>query len=145
MSQPGFCEYLWGEPAGRYVSEVAHVPFYPQTSQALGLVRDGRMVAGVIFTEWNGVSMMVHQAVKGRLTRRFLWMVSDYAFRKCGVKKLLGTVTDGNQAAHRLVKHMGFVEEARIEDASPEGAITIYSMRPEQCRFLAEKYEGSSH
>lgn len=140
MNQQAFCEYVWGEAPGLFVQQHAAVQYRPESCQAVGLVRNGQMIAAVLFTDFNGVSMMVHQAIRGDITRKFLWLVSDYAFRRCGVRKLLGTVTESNEKAHRLVKHMGFKVEARVEDAAPDGAITLYSMTKDACRFLKEKY-----
>jgi hypothetical protein len=35
---------------------------------------------------------------------------------------------------------MGFMEEGRITDASPQGDIVLYTLARNDCRFLGESY-----
>lgn len=112
----------------------------PIISQAIGLIKDGEPVAGVIFTDFNGRSMVVHQAIRGKITREFLHKISDYAFNQCNVEKLIGPVDSGNNKAIKLVLKMGFKEEARIKDAHPNGDVILFTLAKSECRFLGERY-----
>lgn len=104
----------------------------------IGMERDGVLVAGVLFDNFNGKSMAMHVAAEGPgwLNREYLRTAFTYAFVQMRVGKLLGLVDETNAAARRFDEHLGFRLEARIADAAPKGDLLIYSMTPAQCRFL---------
>lgn len=126
---------------GYWVAAAASSGRYdPIISQAIGLIKNGEPIAGVIFTDFNGRSMVVHQAINGNITKEFLHKVSDYAFNQCKVEKLIGPIDSSNQKAIKLVTNMGFKEESRIKDAHPKGDIILFTLVKSDCRFLGERY-----
>lgn len=111
----------------------------------IGIESDGRLLAGVVFNEFNGSSMCIHVASDGSkrwMSRELLWFTFHYAFEQAKVKLLLGLVGSKNAESQRLVLHLGFVEEHRIPDAHPDGELIIYRMRREECRWLGMRHEG---
>lgn len=125
---------------GKWVSDQLGSKFHADTSAAIGLVRDGILVAAAMFTDYNGRSAMIHWVIAGRITRQFLWAISAYAFLQCGLQKLIGPIVANNDRAIHLVKNLGFVEEARIADAHPDGDLILYTLTKSNCRFLSERY-----
>ncbi len=113
---------------------------YIPGSTAIGLEKDGEIIAGVTYESWNGKSIMAHMAVSGRLTPAFVAAIFDYAYKVCGVEKVILPVGSTNEKSIRLVENMGFSEEARIRDACPEGDILIYTLSKSACRFLGERF-----
>ncbi len=107
---------------------------------AIGLERDGVLVAGAVYEGFNGKNMWVHLAgLPGRswLNREFLQAGFRYPFIQCGVQRLSGYVNASNTDARRFDEHVGFQEEARLRGAAPDGGdVIIYVMRKEDCRFL---------
>jgi len=107
---------------------------------AIGLVKDGELVAGVIYEGFNGHNVWMHVgAVPGRswLTRAYLSACFIYPFVQCGVGRVSGYVNASNLDARRFDEHLGFKEEARLKGAAPDGGdVIIYVMRKEDCRFL---------
>lgn len=99
-------------------------------------MRDDQIVAGVIYENWNRRSIMAHMVVEGRLNRDFIWAIFDYAYRICGVDKVICPVVAANTRSAALVKHMGFAEEARLRDCSPQGDIVLFTLKKADCRFL---------
>lgn len=98
-----------------------------------------RQIAGVLFNEFNRASIQMHVAAEPGarwMTRHYLGFCFRYPFFQCKVKKILGFVGSNNHQALAFDTHLGFVEEARIKDAHPEGDMVILSMTPEQCRWL---------
>ena len=81
---------------------------------------------------------MCHIAVVGRLTSRYLAAIFDYPFNVCGVEKIIAPILSGNTKALRLVKNMGFVEEARLRFSDED--VCVMTMTRQQCRFLEAKY-----
>lgn len=110
-------------------------------ARGIGLERDGRLVAGVKFDDWNQRSICMHVAAEGSswMNREYLWYCFHYPFVELGVSKILGLVAESNVRARRFDEHLGFRLEYSIADAHPDGALLIYSMTKEQCRFLELK------
>lgn len=108
----------------------------------IGWHRNGRLVAGVVFNEFNGVNMNMHVAAaeNGWLTRQFLWTCFDYPFNQAGVRWVTGLVGEGNSAARKFDEHIGFVLEARLKDRHPTGDLLIYSMAKRDCRWINEDF-----
>jgi len=109
----------------------------------IGWGREGRLVAGVVFNEFNGVNIQMHVASDGSrhwMTRQYLWTCFDYPFNQAKVKRITGLVGEGNWQARRFDEHLGFVLEATLEGAHPTGNLLIYRMWKADCRFLREPY-----
>ena len=130
---------ITGAPVGAWVAGVLGRGYFAERSEAIGLDRDG-ICAGVIYEDWTGRSVVCHIAIAGRLTSRYVAAIFDYPFRVCGVEKIIAPVLSGNAKALRLVKNMGFVEEARVRFS--DGDICVMTMTRQQCRFLEAKSYG---
>lgn len=128
---------ITGAPVGAWVAGVLGRGYFAERSAAIGLERDG-IQAGVIYEDWSGRSVVCHIAIAGRLTSRYVAAIFDYPFRVCGVEKIIAPVLSGNAKALRLVKNMGFVEEARLRFSDED--VCVMTMGRDQCRFLEAKY-----
>jgi hypothetical protein len=108
--------------------------------RAIGLRRNGELVAGAVYEGFNGRNMWVHLAgLPGRcwLNRRFLQAGFHYPFVLCGVDRLSGYVNASNTDARKFDEHVGFHEEARLKGAAPDGGdVILYVMWRQDCRFL---------
>ena len=107
---------------------------------AIGLRRDGELVAAAVYEGFNGQNMWVHLCgVPGArwMTREFLRAGFAYPFLVCGVKRLSGYVNASNHEARRLNEHFGYRVEATLAGAAPDGGdVLIYVMRREDCRYV---------
>lgn len=132
-----------GSHIGRWVAAELHSTFSPEAATAIGLVRNGTIVAGAMFENWNRKSVMVHMAVSGgRLTREFIGTIFDYAYRQLDCAKVIAPVDSTNGKSIALLENLGFLEEARVRDATLTGDILVYTLPRERCgRFL----EGSKY
>lgn len=130
-------DIITGAPVGAWVAGVLGRGYFAERSQAIGLVRED-IQAGVIYEDWSGRSIVCHIAVVGRLTSRYLAAIFDYPFNVCGVEKIIAPILSGNTKALRLVKNMGFVEEARLRFSDED--VCVMTMTRQQCRFLEAKY-----
>ena len=104
-----------------------------------GIDRDGQLIAGVVFNDYNGVNIDMHVASDGSkrwMTKELLWMVFDYAFNQAKVNRITGLVAATNVAARRFDEHIGFTLEATLKGAHPEGDLLVYVLWREQCRWL---------
>jgi len=117
------CERTGGQPDG--------------LGQAIGLEQDGRLIAGVMYDNYNGRSICMHVAGEGSwMNREYLRVCFDYPFRQLKVNQLIGLVDGSNLAARRFDEHLGFKLQCVIPGAGPVGDLCIYSMSPSECRFL---------
>lgn len=108
--------------------------------KAIGLERDGRLVAGVLYEGYNGQSVWTHIGAESGarwMTRRFLRYMFEYPFNELGVESIFGWVEARNECARRFDEKLGFKIEACLREAGPGGQdVLIYRMRRDQCRFI---------
>lgn len=106
----------------------------------IGVVRDGELIGGVVYNDWNGASVCMHCAGgNGWLTRTLLWYAFDYPFNQLKVKRATALIGEGNTPARTLNEQLGFRYETRIRDAHPTGDMIVMEMRREWCRWLKLK------
>lgn len=116
---------------------------YQPGSVAIGLSRDGLgIVAGVLYEQWNGRSIVAHIAIDGRMTPAFVAAIFHYPFAHCGAEKIICPVASSNARSIALAESMGFSKEAEIKDADLRGDILLFTLRKSDCRFLGDKYGG---
>jgi len=128
-----------GTDVARWVCKELHA-CYEEGAQGIGLMRDGKLIAGVCYENWNSRSIVTHIVIMGRITRDYLFAIFHYPFEYLGVDKIICPIAESNDESMRFVANLGFEREATIADAHPSGAIYIYSMKREKCRFLGERY-----
>ena len=129
-----------GPHVGAWVTAQTEGAFYPDRSVAIGLERDGELVAGTVYENWNGKSVVCHIAWQ-RVTPAYMAAVYDYAYNVANVDKIIGPISSNQTRALALVSKMGFSEEARIKDAAHDsGDIVLMTQTPDKCRFLEPRY-----
>jgi RimJ/RimL family protein N-acetyltransferase len=110
---------------------------------ALGLTRDGELVAGVLFEGYNGKNLWMHVAAepgKRWLHRDYLLAVFAYAFLICSVERVSAYVDASNLEARRFNEHLGFREEARLTGAAADGGdVVLYVLWRCDCRFITDE------
>ncbi len=112
------------------------------TDIGIGWQRDGRIIAGVAYADWNGPNVVCHIASEGKnwATREYLWTIFDYPFHQLKVKRITVCVGQGNSDSNRFVRHLGFTLEATLDSAHPSGHLLVYRMWRQDCRFLRMPY-----
>lgn len=124
---------------GRFVCDRINKQWIPEACTAIGLEENGEIIAGVLYDDFNGANVCMHVASlpgKKWMTREYLWFCFHYPFEQLCVKRITGLVAGSNAATLNFDKHLGFIEEARLHDAHPDGDIIVLVMRKEDCRFL---------
>jgi RimJ/RimL family protein N-acetyltransferase len=113
------------------------------TDIGIGWRKNGQIVAGVAYANWNGVNVECHIASDGLkrwLTKQYLWTIFDYPFNQLGVNRITVCVGEGNTDSRRFVEHLGFIIEARLKGAHPTGDILIFCMKRQDCRFIQKGF-----
>lgn len=109
------------------------------TDIGIGWQRDGKIVAGVAYADYNGPNVVCHIASDGSrrwLTRQYLWTIFDYPFNQMKVDRITVCVGEGNVASRKFVLHLGFTLETTLQGAHPTGDILIFRMRKKDCAWI---------
>lgn len=108
--------------------------------RAIGLERDGGLVAGVIYEGCSGHNIWGHvAAVPGArwLNRAYLTACFAYPFLQLGVQRITGYVEARNQRAREFDENLGFRQEATLRGAASDGGdVILYVMWRHECRFI---------
>lgn len=108
--------------------------------QGLGLMRDGQLVAGVLYEGFNTHNVWMHVGAEpgGKwLTRLFLKSCFHYPFVTLGCSRVSGYVEAWNTQARRFDEHLGFKQEAVLKGAASDGGdVILYAMWREGCRYV---------
>lgn len=105
----------------------------------IGVQRDGELIAGVVFNEWNGVNINMHVAAVEKsnwLSRKALWYFFDYPFNQAKVNRITALVGEGNLKSRSLVEGVGFTREATLSGAHPTGDLIVSVMWKSNCRWI---------
>jgi RimJ/RimL family protein N-acetyltransferase len=129
-----------GEHVCLWVADNIGKKYYSGSGQGIGIEKNGEIVCGVLFEDYNGQSIQIHVALKegARMTREWFNTLFGYAFNQLKVKKIMGVVDSTNKKALQFDTHIGFVVEATIKDAGKHGDLIILTMTRQQCRFLKD-------
>ena len=109
---------------------------------ALGLVKGGRLVAGVVYNHASHCNIAMHIAAEGRFwpTPEFVFALFDYPFNQLKLRRMTGLVAKKNAAARRFAEHLGAKLEGSMRHALPHDDLLIYGMLRRECRWISETF-----
>jgi RimJ/RimL family protein N-acetyltransferase len=113
------------------------------TDVGIGWAKNGQLVAGVAYANWNGVNIETHIASDGSrrwMTRQYLWTIFDYPFNQLKAKRITVIVGEGNSDSRRFVVHLGFELETTLQAAHPTGDLLIFRMFKDRCKWISQDY-----
>ena len=113
---------------GPWIAKQNRMTWSPEGSESIGWAKNGEIVAGVWYEDWNLQSITTHIAISGRITKEYLAIIFDYPFVQLGVQKIIAPVLEDNSESIRLVTKMGFKEEARLSFVHPTGDMIFFIM-----------------
>ena len=116
----------------------------PDRGATIGWVRNGQIVAGVMYERYTGSSVVASIAVLpgSRMSAEFLWTIFDYPFNQLEVDVMLVFIEAVNIKSKQMVEKMGFVQCASVSGVFPSGSMVIYTIEKSQCRYLKDRYHG---
>lgn len=111
---------------------------------AIGLERDGALIAGVLYEQHNGPNVMMHVASDGSrhwMTPAYMAACFKYPFLCLNVNRVSGLVRADNADAQRFDEALGFRREGTIRRGAADGTdLFLYGMLRSECRYLDGKY-----
>jgi RimJ/RimL family protein N-acetyltransferase len=133
---------------GERIAQLAGCHFTPSLDVCFASYsNDGEFMGGVILTDYNGSSIMIHDgSVSGHwLTRDMLWIIFHYPFIQLGCRSIIGMTPRSNAHALRFALKTGFEYETTIRDCLPGGDdFVVIRMWRDRCRWLKLKPRGFS-
>ncbi|WP_414448558.1 GNAT family N-acetyltransferase [Burkholderia sp. 22PA0099] len=113
-------------------------------ARAIGLAKDGELVAGVVFQGHNGPNLLMHFALGASrhvITPAFVAAAFLYPFAMLRCRRVTGLVRVDNPEAQRLDEHLGFVREGVMRGAAGDGTdFILYGMLRDECRYIRGRY-----
>jgi RimJ/RimL family protein N-acetyltransferase len=108
---------------------------------AIGEIRNGELIGGVVFNNYNKAHVMCNIALLPQcFPRALLLAVLRYAFKQLAVKRLTFLVKSSNLRSINFVKKFGATLEATLQGADPDGDLLLFALWPENCP-LWRRYE----
>lgn len=137
--------------ADEMVSEMARerIPHLRETGfgscVAFGVIRDGKLVGGVVFNNYRGFDIHMSAAFDGALTRRELRTLCEYAFCQLGVRRVTALTGKKNKKARKALHIIGFTLEGTARHAL-DGVqdACVYGLLREQCKWIKDNGHTSS-
>lgn len=102
--------------------------------QAIGLEKNGELVAVTGYTNFTDKSCQVHFCIdKGVYpTKEYLWFVHYYPFVQAGVNVMLAIMPQTNDRIIRLAQHLGFTLKCWLDEAE----LMVYAMTKNNCKWI---------
>lgn len=122
----------------------AQIPGYVggANARALGVIKDGQLVAGVIYEHYNGVHVEAAIAAIPKTnwaTKQTLFHIFHYPFVTLGCEAITISVASTNLASLNLVTKMGFEPEALVKFAAQDGStVIIMKMFKNRCKWIRD-------
>jgi RimJ/RimL family protein N-acetyltransferase len=110
--------------------------------QAIGLERDGRIIASVVYTHFTGYDIAMHVAAeRGRMWARpsFLRACFTYPFEQLQCRRVTGYVPAKSADVLAFDRKLGFVYEGRLRKALPDDDLVVLGMLREECRYIGQE------
>ncbi|HYC01618.1 MAG TPA: GNAT family protein [Candidatus Limnocylindrales bacterium] len=125
---------------GAWVCERTGGAWHKGCGTALGFTFDGALKAGAIYTSYTGADVQLGFAVEDRrvFNRASIWFAFYYPFQQLGCRRITARVNCDNVRSLALVEHLGFVREATLTDAAPNGDQIQFRMLKSECRWLRD-------
>lgn len=109
---------------------------------AIGVESDDKLVAGVVYSDFNGNNIFAGIAGDGKrwLTPDFLFFMFYYPFGQLKVKRVSACVEQTNIVSQQFLVKLGFELEAVLKRAGKTGDLLVYRMFREDCRYLERRH-----
>lgn len=131
-------ELIYGRDAEIVAWINARTPGLPGDSVAIGMARDGLMVAGIAYTRFTGaaIEMAIAADRPSWASRRTLAAVFAYPFVQLGCRRVTAITARRNRRCRRLLEDTGFTLEGKARHALPDDDAMIYGMIRRECRWI---------
>ena len=124
---------------GQWIFDRTGGGVYDGSWSTIAHVKDGQIVAACGYSHYTGDEVSIHIAsdqTRRSVTKEFLNCVFEYPFQQLKVKRLYGWVPTQFPDCIKFCLKLGFTVDRVLKDTEIAGDVVIFSMTPEQCRWL---------
>lgn len=114
---------------------------FSKDAQGLGVVKDGKLLGGVVFDQWTERNVVMSGAFDSPrwCSRQTLRQLFSYPFIQLGLRRMTTITTADNERAIRLDLKLGFQHEGTLRNFFPGDVDgVVLGMLREECRWLGE-------
>lgn len=137
-------QFIYGHPVKTWIERQPNIQAHPRLEAALGVVRNGEIVAGIAYhtpANWEfgrGIWVDIAARPKTPWASRRVWRAAfDLGFNALGCTRIGAKIREGNVASEELCKRLGFRKEGVFRRAYNGKTNAIYySMLRNECRWL---------
>ena len=96
----------------------------------IGYERNGRIVQGVVFTDYSGANIQIHIACDPAYSfyPTFVAAAMDYPFRQLQCRRVTAFIPCKNVRSRSLAAHFGGVPEGVLMDALDDDDLIVYGL-----------------
>jgi RimJ/RimL family protein N-acetyltransferase len=130
------------EDVGAWVAARLSQSWSTGLGRAIGFTRDQTLVAGVVYSQYNGTNVWTGIASDevGWCSRKHLRFLFDYPFSQLNAQRITALIDASNSRSIDFTTRLGFSYEATLCGSAPDGGDQlIYRMTAEECRWLRER------
>ena len=107
------------------------------SSSGLGWMRNDKLIAGMSVEGWNGKNCYVHLRLEGYAPKEFCFAAVDWVFNQLKCNRMTAPVPQSNNKCLKLLRHIGFEQEAKLQEASYDGGDLLFMrLWKEDCYLL---------
>jgi RimJ/RimL family protein N-acetyltransferase len=131
------------DEVGRYVMERTNGEWYSGMGSTMGVFDEGgRLVAGLVFSGYNGANVYVALAAEpgvNWLSRALARTICQYVFLQLGCRRVTCTVAASNSPSLRVCQFLGCTPEAVMPQGAPDGDLIVLSQFRATSPWLTEE------
>jgi RimJ/RimL family protein N-acetyltransferase len=120
-------------------ARIPHVEGYSPWDTAIGVSREGQMIAGVVYSRFSkqDINLSIAATDPRWCTRRTLRYLLGYPFLQLKVRRVTALVAVVNSKSRDLVERLGFQREGVLRDWFEFSDVLVYGMlRREASRWV---------
>ena len=105
---------------------------------AIGVERDGELVAGCVYTDYHGHTISISMASTTPLwaSRKTVGAMFAYPFMQLKCQRLTACTGRSMVSVREFLERLGFVEEGILRRGFADDDCVVYGMLREECRWL---------
>lgn len=110
---------------------------------ALGIHRNGRLIAGVVYNRflWPDIHVTCAATSKTWCTKQVLRTIVNYPFRQKKCQRITCITEAGNRPTRAFLEHFGFKEEGAHPFLFPDGETGVsFGLYRNSCRWFEEPH-----
>lgn len=133
-------DYVYGEDERLSAWAGKRIGVAFRNATAIGVERDGELLAVVIYDRFSGNDICMHVAAEPGArwaTKDAMYRFFAYPFIQLGCTRVTGLVGANNAKARRFDEHIGFVYEGTMRRGMADGSdLIVYGMLRDECRWI---------